>query len=247
MLRVALTGGLGSGKSTVAGFFRDLGARVMEADTVARDLMQPGQAVYRAVVDAFGEGVVQADGTLDRKRLASLAFEHGRIEELNRIIHPPVIAAALEWMDAVGESDEDAVAIYESAILFETDRGTIVPGWRRRFDRIVLVTAPEKLRIARFLERAGNAQLTPLEQQALIADVHNRLRRQLPDEEKIPLADYILQNGTSLEEARRRTNAIYAELCDLARMRPPPPATHAPNTFTATASKKHPGESSLPS
>lgn len=233
MLRVALTGGLGSGKSTVAGFFRDFGARVMEADTVARNLMQPGQTVYHAIVAAFGEGVVQANGMLDRKRLATLAFEHGGLEELNRIIHPPVIAAALEWMDAVGESDENAVAIYESAILFETDRGTIVPGWRRRFDRIVLVTAPENIRIARFLKRGGEAQLTPLEQQALMADVHNRLRQQLADEEKIPLADYILQNDTSFEEARRRTDAIYAELRDLARKRPPPPATHVPDIFTS--------------
>ena len=232
MLRVALTGGLGSGKSTVAGFFRELGAQVMEADTFARTLMQPGQAVYRAIVSAFGEDVVQTDGTLDRKHLATLAFEHGRLEELNRIVHPPVIAAALEWMDAVGEADEDAVAIYESAILFETDRGTIVPGWRRRFDRIVLVTAPEKIRIARFLQRAGDANLNPLERQTLIADVHSRLRQQLPDEEKIPFADYVLQNDTSFEEVHRRTDAVYAELRDFARKRPPPPATYAPATFT---------------
>jgi dephospho-CoA kinase len=233
MLRVALTGGLGSGKSTVAGFFRELGAQVMEADTVARNLMQPGQAVYHAIVAAFGDGVVRADGMLDRKRLATLAFEHGRIEELNRIVHPPVIAAALQWMDAVGEADEDAIAVYESAILFETDRGTIVPGWRRRFDRIVLVTAPEKLRIVRFLKRGGDANLIPLERQTLMADVHNRLRLQLPDEEKIPLADYVLQNDTSFEEARRRTDAIYAELRELARKRPPPPSTRATNAFTS--------------
>jgi dephospho-CoA kinase len=232
MLRVALTGGLGSGKSTVAGFFRELGAQVMEADTVARSLMQPGQAVYRAIAAAFGDSVVQPDGMLNRKRLATLAFEYGRIEELNRIIHPPVIAAALEWMNAVEEADEDAVAVYESAILFETDRGTVVPGWRRRFDRIVLVAAPERIRIARFLQRAGDANLTPLEQKALIADVQSRLRQQLPEDEKIPLADYVLQNDTSFEEARRRTAAIYAELRDLARKRPPPPDTHTPHTFT---------------
>jgi dephospho-CoA kinase len=220
MLRVGLTGGLGSGKSSVAGFFRDLGAHVMEADAVARDLMEPGQPVYDAIVANFGPEVVRADRTLDRARLATLAFEEGRVEELNRIVHPPVIAAGLHWMDDIGAADQDAIAIYESAILFETDRGRVVPGWRRSFDAIVLVTAPEAVRIARFLDRAERAQrelagsdpLSPTEREALMADALSRLRRQIPEEEKIPLSDYILPNDASLEEARQRTAAIYAQL-----------------------------------
>jgi dephospho-CoA kinase len=215
MLRVGLTGGLGSGKSSIAGFFRDLGAHVMEADAVARDLMQPGQPVYDAIVANFGPEVVRTDRTLDRARLAALAFEEGRVEELNRIIHPPVIAAGLHWMDEIGAADQDAIAIYESAILFETDRGTVIPGWRRSFDAIVLVTAPEAVRIARFLDRAERADrdpLTPAQRESLKADALSRLRRQIPEEEKIPLSDYILPNDASLEEARQRTAAIYAQL-----------------------------------
>lgn len=236
MLRVGLTGGLGSGKSSVAGFFRDLGAHVLEADAVARDLMQPGQPVYDAIVANFGPEVVRADRTLDRARLATLAFEEGRVEELNRIIHPPVIAAGLHWMDKIGAADQDAIAIYESAILFETDRGTVVPGWRRSFDAIVLVTAPEAVRIARFLdraeradradraeraqrERAGIGRVDPAQREALKADALSRLRRQIPEEEKIPLSDYILPNDASLEEARQRTAAIYAQLQKRARSR----------------------------
>jgi dephospho-CoA kinase len=222
MLRVGLTGGLGSGKSRVAGFFRDLGAHVMEADAVARDLMQPGQPVYDAIVANFGPEVVRPDRTLDRARLATLAFEEGRVEELNRIIHPPVIAAGLRWMDEIGAADQDAIAIYESAILFETDRGTVIPGWRRSFDAIVLITAPEAVRIARFLDRAQRADrdpLTPAQRESLKADALSRLRRQIPEEEKIPLSDYILPNDASLEEARQRTAAIYAQLQQRARSR----------------------------
>ncbi|MGI8769995.1 MAG: dephospho-CoA kinase [Acidobacteriaceae bacterium] len=220
MLRVGLTGGLGSGKSSVAGFFRDLGAHVLEADAVARDLMQPGQPVYDAIVGHFGSQVVRPGRALDRARLATLAFAEGRVEELNRIVHPPVIAVGLRWMEEIGAADPDAIAIYESAILFETDRGTVAPGWRRSFDAIVLVTAPEPIRIARFLERSERAQrdrtggepLSAAARKSLIADARSRLRRQIPEAEKIALSDYILPNDASLEEARQRTAAIYTDL-----------------------------------
>ena len=92
MLRVALTGGLGSGKSTVAAILRDLGTEVMEADTVGRALMTPGQPVYDQIVRTFGPDVVLPDGTLNRRRLAELSFRDGRIDELNAIVHPAVIA-----------------------------------------------------------------------------------------------------------------------------------------------------------
>lgn len=226
MLRVGLTGGLGSGKSSVAGFFRELGAHVMEADAVARHLMQPGQSVYQAIVAHFGPEVLRADGALDRARLAALAFAEGRVEELNRIVHPPVIQAGLRWMDELGAADPDAITIYESAILFETDRGTVAPGWRRSFDAIVLVTAPEPLRIARFIERAqkertADGPLSAAAREALLADALNRLRRQIPQQEKIALSDYILPNDASLEETRQRTAAIYAELQQRSRRSSP--------------------------
>jgi len=96
MLRVGLTGGLGSGKSTVAGFFRELGARVIEADELGRALMEPGQAVFGEIVRVFGDDVVGADGRLNRARLAELAFRGGRLNELNAIVHPAVIQAQRE-------------------------------------------------------------------------------------------------------------------------------------------------------
>ncbi len=99
MLRVGLTGGLGSGKSTVAAMLRELGAQVIEADELGRALMEPGQAVYAEIVRVFGPEVVGPDGRLNRPKLAQLAFEAGRLQELNAIVHPAVIAEQQRWME----------------------------------------------------------------------------------------------------------------------------------------------------
>src|ERR1700745_1070297 len=93
MLRVGLTGGLGSGKSTVASMLRDLGAEIIESDDLGRRLMEPGQPVFVEIVRLFGDGVVGRDGRLDRARLADLAFRGGRLDELNAIVHPAVVEA----------------------------------------------------------------------------------------------------------------------------------------------------------
>ena len=122
MLRVGLTGGLGSGKSTVAGMLCGLGARVIEADALGRTLMEPGQGVYTAIVRAFGPEVVGADGQLKRGRLAELAFQGGRLNELNALVHPAVIGAQQEWMNQVFAADPAAVAVVESALIFEVER-----------------------------------------------------------------------------------------------------------------------------
>src|ERR1035441_3664653 len=101
MLRVGLTGSLGSGKSTVAAILRDLGAHVIEADALGRQMMEPGQPVYSEIVSTFGPDVVNPDGHLNRARLAEIAFKGGRLNDLNAIVHPAVIAAQLHWMEEV--------------------------------------------------------------------------------------------------------------------------------------------------
>src|SRR6202453_517960 len=110
MLRVGLTGGLGSGKSTVAGIFQELGAAVISADQLGRQLMQPGEPVYAAIVKAFGQGVVRSDGSLDRKALAELAFQHNQADKLNRIVHPAVVAAQQDWTRGVLDKERWRVA-----------------------------------------------------------------------------------------------------------------------------------------
>ena len=217
MLRVGLTGGLGSGKTTVARIFRELGAQVMEADEVARRMMEPGEAVYREIVHAFGPAVVREDGTLDRKKLAKIAFAEGRLAELNAIVHPPVIAEQRRWMEALAAEQPEAVAIYETAVLFEASRAAGTRDWQQRFDRRILVTAPEALRIARYVARIAGPHPDAATQTALEVEARERMAAQMPDEEKMRLSDTIIRNDASFEEVRKQTEAVYRELRDLAR------------------------------
>src|SRR5271157_3309875 len=167
MLRVGLTGGLGSGKSTVAARLRALGAEVIEADELGRAMMEPGQPVYSSIVEHFGAEVVSSNGRLDRSRLAEVAFKRGRVNELNAIVHPAVIVAQQRWMEQVFARDPAAVAVVESALIFEVERDarargeseTVLANWRRRFDRIVVVTAPDELKIARYAARISPAEV----------------------------------------------------------------------------------------
>jgi len=221
MLRVGLTGGLGSGKTTVAAIFRSLGAHVIDADVIGRLLMEPGQPVYHAIVEHFGSEVLNADRSLNRHLLAELAFRHNRLGELNRIVHPPVIAAQEEWTNRIFALDANAIAMIESALIFEADAQGTVPGWRQRFDRIILVTAPDGLKIARFIHRIlenASPASPPRPQAELEADARARLAAQIPDERKIPLSDYVIRNDGPLEETRRQTERIFAELAAAARV-----------------------------
>jgi dephospho-CoA kinase len=216
MLRVGLTGGLGSGKTTVAAIFRRLGAQVMEADEVARAMMQPGEPVYREIVKVFGPSVVRADGTLDRRKLATMAFAGGRLAELNAIVHPPVIAEQRRWMDALEREQPHAVAIYETALLFEASKTADNRGWQARFDHRILVTAPKALRIARYVERMGGPHADAAQRAELEQEARERMAAQMPDEEKMRWSDSVLHNGASLEDVTRQTEAVYRELCALA-------------------------------
>ncbi len=217
MLRVGLTGGLGSGKSTVAGYLRELGAQVIEADQLGRTLMEPGQQVYDQIVRAFGLGVVAPDGHLDRTRLAELAFQGGRLNELNAIVHPAVITVQRQWMDTVFARDSTAVAVIESALIFEVEhdaraRGekeSVLADWRRRIDRIVVVTAPDELKIARYAARVSQS---PAARATAEADARVRLSHQIPDTEKAARADYVLDNTGDEAALRTQVEALWQRL-----------------------------------
>ncbi len=211
MLRVGLTGGLGSGKSTVAQMFAARGVHVISADEVGRRLMQPGEAVYRGIVEHFGREVVLPDGHLNRKKLAEMAFRQGRLDELNRIVHPPVIAEQENWADGIFARDPDAIAMIESALVFEAGASGSVPEWHRRFDRIILVTAPNELKIQRYVDRLG-AGKSEAERRKLEEDARARLAAQIPDSEKIPLSDYVIDNSGPLAQTERQVEEVLAQL-----------------------------------
>ncbi len=212
MLRVGLTGGLGSGKSTAAQMFAAKGAHVFSADEIGREMMQPGQEVYAAIVAKFGPGLVAADGTLDRAALARIAFGEGRIEELEAIVHPAVIARQAELIDGVAAHDPDAVAMVESALIFETKYGG-EGGWQKRFDTVVFVTAPEEMRVARFVERiAGGKELSDEARAALEAEARRRMANQVETERNAAWCQYVLNNDGSMEALQRQVDAVWPEL-----------------------------------
>jgi dephospho-CoA kinase len=239
MLRVGLTGGLGSGKSTAARLFAALGAHVLQSDAIARELMEPGQAVHSAIVDHFGIGVLQPDGRLDRVALAKIAFDDGRVEELNAIVHPAVIARQAKLSETISQQDRRAIVIVESALIFETkysetkygetkysetkhaemkegetkhsgSQANERAGWHNRFDRIILVTAPEELKIARFVARSTVGEtLTEERREKLEDEARLRLAQQIPDEQKSSLCDYVLTNGGPLTELEWQVDQLW--------------------------------------
>ncbi len=218
MLRVALTGGVGSGKSAVAAMLRDLGAQVSQSDEVGRALMRPGEAVFDAIVKRFGSEVLSAAGSLDRAVLARLAFADGRLEELNAIVHPAVIAAQARWMDSVAAAAPLAVAVVESALVFETRYGSEGQGasggplpWRSRFDRIVVVVSPEPMRRQRYIARLAGSNLVS-NTAAASADFDRRAAAQWSDERKEALADFVLRNEESLDDLRDEAQRLYDAL-----------------------------------
>jgi len=198
-----LTGSIAAGKSVVGEMFAAEGAHVIQADEIARQLMQPGEAVYREVVAAFGAGILDPDGSVNRARLAELAFggpdKPSRIRELNQIVHPAVIARQEEWMAQVGQSDPRAIALVEAALILEA-------GAAKRFDRLVVVTCQPQQRIERWARRLK------VDREAARREVTRRMAAQLPDEEKIKAADYVIDNSGSLDETGRQVKQIYAEL-----------------------------------
>ena len=219
MLRVGLTGGLGSGKSTAARRFAELGAHVLYADEIGRALMQPGQAVYEQIVTRFGKRVIGDGGQLDRSALGGIAFGEGRIEELNAIVHPATIARQAELTAEIAAKEADAVVMVESALVFETKHGG-AEGWHKRFDRIILVRASEETKVARFVARvSGGSVLDGAKRQELEADARRRMAEQLDDDWKAQRSDYVLTNDGTTEELIAQVDALWPELREAAQSR----------------------------
>lgn len=186
-----LTGGIASGKSAVARHIRARGIPVIDADQLARDAVAPGTPGLAAVVKEFGASVLAADGSLDRKRLAELAFaDDQRRKALNAIVHP--IVTTLTFKRAAELRDEGAaIACYEAALIVEN-------GVADAFRPLVVVAAPEEVQIAR--ARARDA--------ATEADVRARIRAQMPLAEKVKVADFVIENAGSLAELERRADEV---------------------------------------
>ena len=213
MLRVGLTGELGSGKSTVAQMLAAHGAIVLSSDEMGRAMMQPGKPPFTQIVERFGPAILKPDGTLNRHAVAKLAFDpnNPRIEELNAIIHPAVIAAQAENVAGIARTQPHAIVVIESALIFST-KHTPEGGWRSRFDCIVLVTAPDEIKIERFIQRSGSG----LSDAHLRADARRRLEAQratIPND----IPSYTLENDRSMTDLETNVNNLWNRLLTLER------------------------------
>lgn len=189
--------------------FAARGAHVIQADRIAHELMQPGGPVYNQVVLHFGRQILQPDGRINRQKLAQAAFSapppgggtttSPRVEELNRIVHPAVIASQEEWMADIQRRDPHAIAMVEAALILEA-------GVSHRFDKLVVVSCSHDVRLQRFAQRLH------LDVETARQEMERRMAAQMPDEEKARRADYVIDNSGSLADTERQVDKIMLEL-----------------------------------
>lgn len=200
MLRVGLTGGIGSGKSTVSRVFAGLGARVVDADVVARDVVRPGTPALARLARTFGPGVVAADGSLDRARLGALVFaDAGRRRLLEGILHPLILSETDRRLEQIGRADPVAVAVVDAALLYEVGR-------EGAFDAVVVVWATPEQQLERLMRREGFDE----------AEARRRIAAQMPLEEKRRRADFVVDNSGTPEAGRAGAERVFGELRRLA-------------------------------
>ncbi len=206
MLHLGLTGGIGSGKSTVARMFAELGAVILDADEFVRHLLEPGQEGALAVRDAFGPEVMAADGSVDRKLLAAKVFgDEAARQRLEAILHPLVVKARRARVEKImGERGPGAVVISEAALIFEA-------GTASEFDGVILVTAPVPIRTARLASAGWDG-----------GDIGRRMAAQWPDEKKAGLADWVVDNGGSEDQTRAQVEALWSRFQAMALARNSP-------------------------
>jgi dephospho-CoA kinase len=196
MLIAGLTGGLGCGKSFVAEAFRELGAHIIEADELGRDVMKPGGGAYHNIVQIFGRDIVDDAGNLNRHTLAQRVFtDPAALSKLNNIVHPAVRARARQRFEQIRREDPEAVVIYVAAILIES-------GAQREVAKIIVVDCSKERQFERAMLRPGAVQ----------TDVLARIATQLPSAARLRYADYIINTNSTKEETLRQTKDVYDEL-----------------------------------
>ena len=195
MIILGLTGSIGTGKSTVAGFFEEFGAHVIDWDILAREVVKPHLAAWQEIVDFFGKEILNEDLTLDRQKLADKVFgDRDKVTKLNQIVHPEIYKEDERLAREIGERDPDAIVVKEIPLLTKEARGTLV-------DKVVTVAAKENIQLER-LEKRGMA----------LEDAKNRIKSQLPLEEKIKFSDFVIDNNGLMEETREQVEKVISTL-----------------------------------
>jgi dephospho-CoA kinase len=205
MLIIGLTGGVASGKTTVSRILREEGAYLIDADRIARELVQPHTPAWKELKKAFGNEILKEDGSLHRKRLAAKIYSGPKQRDLlNRILHPRIKAEIGRRMREIGQKDPMAIVVIDGALIIEL-------GDHREMDKVIVVTSTETQQIERLRDRNG---MTPEGARRIIS-------AQMPLEEKLKVADFIVRNEGSFEDTKRKVQEIFQELKKIALKKRP--------------------------
>lgn len=200
MLRIGLTGSIAVGKTFVTKVFRELGCFVLDADLTAREVIAPGTTGWQRIVENFGEAVLASDAQIDRATLGAIVFADAEKRALlNSIVHPLVFDRQNEWLARVEAENPRAIAIIDAALMIES-------GGYRRFDKIIVVWCQPETQIRRLMKRNNFSR----------GEAIQRIAAQMPQEEKKRYADFLIETTDGFDEARRRTEAVFKKLVELA-------------------------------
>jgi dephospho-CoA kinase len=196
MLRVGLTGGIATGKSTVGAMFVELGCHLIESDQITHQLFEPGQAVHAAVVKQFGNRILAPDGTIDRRILGDIVFKDPQARaKLNGLVHPAIIQRQQEWLQEMEAQDPHGIAIVDAALMIEV-------GTYRNYAKVIVVTCSPEMQRERLRARSALSE----------EEIESRIRSQMPAEEKIKYADFVIDNSGSIESTRVQVETVYQQL-----------------------------------
>ncbi len=199
-LLVGLTGGMGSGKTLASSFFHELGAHIIDADLICRKLVEPGQPALQEITDYFGKLIIDKSGNLNRNKLGQLVFcDSKKREKIENILHPKVFKVEKLNYKAICKINPKALVIVDAALLIESAN-------YKEMDKVILINADEKIRIQRILSRGK------WNHEEIVA----RLKSQMPNEEKIKYADFVLENSKDKTYLKEQVKNLYTKLCLLA-------------------------------
>jgi dephospho-CoA kinase len=213
MLIVGLTGGVASGKTAVSQVFKEEGAYIIDADQIARELVQPHQLSWNELIRAFGQEILQEDGSIHRKKLADKVFADPKERKLlNQVLHPRIKEEMDRRTREIEQKDPEAIVVIDAALLVEL-------GDHQGMDRVIVVTSTERQQIQRLKDRDGADQ----------EEARKILSSQMAPEEKLKVADFVIRNEGSLNEVRRRAKEVFQELKRIAVQKKDQPKLQRPS------------------
>jgi dephospho-CoA kinase len=196
MLKVGLTGSIAVGKSFVLSVLHEFGCHVIDADDIARQVVEPGSTGLQSLREAFGEEVLNPDGSLDRSKLGLIVFaDEVRRNRLNEILHPLIIAAQDEQIRELEKKDPQGIAVIDAALMIES-------GGYRRLDKLIVVHCRPEIQLQRLMARNGLSR----------ADAERRINAQMPQEEKRKYADFLIDTSDDFEQTRAQVESVYHQL-----------------------------------